>query len=52
MVWRLIDHATNSPKSVAYYDEDVGRCLMLVGDAGIYLMSNSEPPIRWHADKS
>jgi hypothetical protein len=45
VVWRLVDHATNSPKSALYYDEDVGRCLLLVGDVGIYLMSNGDPPI-------
>jgi hypothetical protein len=45
VVWRLVDHATNSPKSRQHYGEDVGPCLLLVGDAGVYLMSNGEPPI-------
>lgn len=45
LVWRLVDHATNSPKTALWYGEDVGRCLMLVGDAGIYLMSNGRPQI-------
>lgn len=45
VVWRLVDHATNAPKSKRWYGEDVGPCLMLVGDAGVYLMSNGDPPI-------
>ncbi len=45
IVWRLVDHATNSPKTKPWYGEDVGPCLMLVGDAGVYLMSNGDPPI-------
>lgn len=45
VVWRLVDHATNSTKSNLWYGEDVGRCLVLVGDAGIYLISNGDPPI-------
>jgi hypothetical protein len=45
VVWRLVDHATNSPKSRQWYDDDVGQCLLLVGDAGVYLMSNGEPPV-------
>ena len=45
VVWRLVDHATNSPKKKLWYGEDVGPCLMLVGDAGVYLMSNGDPPI-------
>ena len=45
LVWRLVDHATNSPKTALWFGEDVGRCLMLVGDAGIYLMSNGSPQI-------
>ena len=36
---------TNSPRSRSWYDEDVGALPALVGDAGIYLMSNGEPPI-------
>lgn len=45
IVWRLIDHARNSPRTRAHYDKDVGHCLLLVGDIGIYLMSNGDPPI-------
>ena len=44
-VWRLVDHAANAPTYQLYYGEDLGRCLMLVGDAGIYLMSNGTPPM-------
>jgi hypothetical protein len=44
-VWRLVDHATNAPRSRSWYEKDVGRCLLLVGDAGVYLMSNGDPPI-------
>ncbi len=42
-VWRLVDHAMNSPKSAQSFGEGVGSCLMLVGDAGTYLISNGIP---------
>jgi hypothetical protein len=44
-VWRLVDHATNSRRSTSWYGKRVGKCLLLVGDAGIYLMSNGVPAI-------
>jgi hypothetical protein len=44
-VWRLVDHATNSPRSRPYYGEEVGRCLLLCGDPCVYLISNGDPPI-------
>jgi hypothetical protein len=47
MVWRLLDHAINAPRSKPYYGKKVGHCLMLVGDAGIYLISNGDPPISY-----
>jgi len=43
MIWRLVDHARNSPEHLQYYGEDTGPALWLVGDAGIYLMSNGSP---------
>lgn len=45
VVWQLIDHAANAPQSRPYWGEEVGRCLLLVGNSGIYLMSNGIPPI-------
>ena len=46
-VWRLYDHARNSPRiAKGYWDERrAKRALVLVGDSGIYLMSNGEPPM-------
>ena len=44
-VWRLVDHSTNSPESMPWYGETIGRKLYLIGDSGIYLMSNGLPPI-------
>jgi hypothetical protein len=47
-VRRLVEHARNSPKSrSAYGEQDAGPALWLVGDAGIYLMSNGLPPISY-----
>lgn len=45
-VWRLVDHSQNSRSSLRSYGEKrAKRSLWLVGDAGIYLMSNGSPPI-------
>jgi hypothetical protein len=45
-VWRLIDHARNSPVSLPSYGRvRPKKALWLVGDAGIYLMSNGSPAI-------
>jgi hypothetical protein len=45
-VWRLLDHARNSPESLPWYGRTrPKRVLWLVGDAGIYLMSNGSPAI-------
>jgi Abortive infection C-terminus/Protein of unknown function (DUF3085) len=45
-VWRLLDHARNSPESLPWYGRTrPKRALWLVGDAGIYLMSNGSPAI-------
>jgi hypothetical protein len=44
-VARLVDHARSSPESRANYGEhDATPALWLVGDAGVYLMSNGSPP--------
>lgn len=43
--WRLVDHARNSPQSEKFYGEDTGPALWLVGDTGVYLMSNGSPRI-------
>jgi len=47
MVWRLVDHARNAPEFASSIDDEGGPspALWLVGDAGIYLMSNGKPPI-------
>jgi hypothetical protein len=46
LVARLVDHARNSPESRANYgDRDAKPALWLVGDAGVYLMSNGSPAI-------
>jgi hypothetical protein len=46
IVWRLVDHARNSPKSLPSYGRSrPKRALWLVGDAGIYLMSNGSPAL-------
>jgi len=45
MVWRLVDHSNKSPESMRWYGEAIGRNLILVGDSGIYLMSNGLPPL-------
>lgn len=45
MIWRLVDHARNAPVSMPYYDQETGPALWLVGDTGIYLMSNGSPRI-------
>ncbi|UGA41212.1 abortive infection family protein [Bradyrhizobium quebecense] len=43
-VWRLVDHARNAPISMPWYGRTrPKRALWLVGDAGIYLMSNGQP---------
>lgn len=45
IVWRLLDHAKNAPAASEYYGETIGPALLLVGDSGIYLMSNGQPGI-------
>jgi hypothetical protein len=43
-VWRLVDHARNAPTSLPWYGKSrPKRALWLVGDSGIYLMSNGSP---------
>lgn len=45
-VWRLVDHSQNAKKSIRSFGEKrAKRCLWLVGDSGIYLMSNGLPPM-------
>jgi hypothetical protein len=45
-VWRLVDHSGNSPHSLPSYSRKTPkRVLWLVGDAGVYLMSNGSPAI-------
>lgn len=45
-VWRLVDHAQNATDTLpSYSDRRRIRGLWLVGDLGIYLMSNGSPPI-------
>jgi hypothetical protein len=45
-VWRLVDHARNSKNSLPWYGTNrPKRALWLVGDSGVYLMSNGSPPI-------
>lgn len=46
MVWRLVDHARNAPSHLGSYGEKHAKAaLWLVGDSGIYLMSNGSPPL-------
>lgn len=42
-VWRLIDHSRNSSDHLEFYGQDTGPAIWLVGDSGIYLMSNGQP---------
>ena len=43
-VWRLVDHARTTKRSMNYYGKRLRkRSLCLVGDAGIYLISNGLP---------
>jgi hypothetical protein len=47
-IWRLRDHAKNAPESKKAYSWDEEKpvpALWLVGDSGLYLMSNGSPPI-------
>ena len=45
-VWRLVDHAQNAPRHFRSYGQrKIAPGLWLVGDAGIYLMSNGNPPL-------
>ncbi|WP_427451618.1 abortive infection family protein [Litorimonas sp. WD9-15] len=44
-VWRLIDHTRNAPKHRTYCGSDAREGLWLVGDVGLYLMSNGIPAI-------
>lgn len=43
-VWRLLDHAKNSPTRLNSSEGVSSPALLLVGDAGVYLMSNGSPP--------
>jgi hypothetical protein len=44
LVWRLVDHARNAKKSLPNYDQRKPKPgLWLVGDSGVYLMSNGSP---------
>lgn len=43
-VWRLVDHARTAKRSMTFYGKRLRkRSLCLVGDAGIYLISNGLP---------
>lgn len=43
-VWRLVDHARTAKRSMTYYGKRLRkRSLCLVGDAGVYLISNGLP---------
>jgi len=45
-VWRLVDHAENSPTHIkAWGEKKTKPALWLVGDSGVYLMSNGNPPL-------
>src|SRR5882672_7090735 len=45
-VQRLVDHARNAPRSLPYYGGTrADPALWLVGDHGVYLMSNGQPPL-------
>jgi Protein of unknown function (DUF3085) len=47
LVSRLVIHARNAPASQGPYEEgDAEPALWLVGDAGVYLISNGSPPVR------
>jgi Abortive infection C-terminus/Protein of unknown function (DUF3085) len=51
VVWRIRDHAKNSPKFKSSYGKRGTKPeLWLVGDAGVYLMSNGEPPISYKGE--
>ena len=44
LVWRLVDHTRNAPEQMKCYNEAIrDPCLLLVGDTGIYLISNGSP---------
>jgi hypothetical protein len=46
IVRRLVDHARSAPQSLPYYGGTHAEpALWLVGDHGVYLMSNGEPPL-------
>ena len=46
IVRRLVDHARNAPESLPYYGGTRAEpALWLVGDHGVYLMSNGKPPL-------
>ena len=50
-VWRLRDHAQNSSRTLKNLDEKRPiRGLWLVGDTGVYLMSNGSPPVSEKGD--
>lgn len=46
LVWRLVDHSRNAPRQMDYYGQKVTEPgLFLVGNTGIYLISNGTPRI-------
>lgn len=51
-VLELMEHAENAPESKALYGDDTGPALWVVGDHGVYLMSNGEPALtRYEKDQ-
>ena len=42
-VQKILDHAKNAPETATLYGEETGVGLWLVGDQGVYLMSNGKP---------
>ncbi len=50
-VWRLVDHARTAKRQMAYYGKRLRkRTLCLVGDSGIYLISNGLPAMDAHGN--
>lgn len=50
-VGRLIEHAANAPETAPLYGDETGRGLWLVGDHGVYLMSNGRPEMDKSGDQ-
>jgi len=44
-VRELVEHCKAAPQHDTYYGEKVGPSLLLVGDRGVYLMSNGKPKL-------